>query len=145
MCSSKDALTLAQQWRGSCSGVCLTNHASPVRCQSEIHHKVIKLGKSKPYKRKLRNSYPEGAKMIADPEEDIIDYFAGILTLVSKITIKLRITNESFSNLASSLKHLASLLGFVQTNGGRRGEVLSQCTYRKKMEEIKIVSVLRRP
>lgn len=69
--------------------------------------------------------------MIADPEEGTIDYFAEILTLVSKITIKLRITNESFSNLGSSLKHLASLLRFIQTNGGRRGEVLSQCTYRK--------------
>lgn len=83
--------------------------------------------------------------MIADPGEGIIDYFAGILTLVSKITMKLRISNESFSNLGSSLKHLSSLLGFIQTNGGRRGEVLSLNVHVEKMEEIKIVSVLRRP
>lgn len=109
----------------------MTSHASPVCCQSEIHHKVIKLGKSKPYKRKLRISYPEGGKIIADPEEGIIGYFAGMLTLVSKIAMKLRITTESFSNVGSSHKHPASLLGLIQTNGGKRGEVFSQCTYRK--------------
>lgn len=83
--------------------------------------------------------------MIADPGKGIIGYFAGILTLVSKIPMKLRITNESFSNIGSSYKHPASLIGFIQTNGGRRREVFSQCAGRKKMEEIKIVSVLRRP